>query len=124
MSTFCDRCRRPIIHRSEAVVCTHFGALPTLSHRTCTSIPSPYAPAALLKIGVDVLPIFLIVNLVNVILGILFILWGISELFASTNSLIPVFPMGLFMGPMLIVIGGYMYSRIWKIQRRASGLIA
>jgi len=124
MSTACDRCRGPIINRSEAVVCTHFGALPTLSHRACASVPSQHAPVAILKISVDVLPVFLMINLVNVMVGILFTLWGIFEILNATNSLFPVFPMGLFMGPILVVIGGFMYSSIMKIQKRASGLIA
>lgn len=121
MSPTCDRCKEPIVDRSEAVICTHFGALPTLSHRICASVPSPYAPDAILKIGVDTLPMLLIINLVTTICGgALYTLYGIFELFNSDFF----FPIEVSMGLTVIVAGIFLHSSIRNMQERTSGLIS
>jgi len=122
MDVFCDRCRGPIIHQYEAVICTHFGSLPTLSHRRCTSFTSQYAPAIFLKFGIGMLPFFIIVNIVNIALGLLLTTWGLVELIEPQDSLVPTFPMGLFMGPVFIGAGAFLLSWIMKLKRRTSQL--
>ena len=122
MGAVCDRCRRPIIHQYEAVMCTHFGSLPTLSHRRCTSFASRYAPAVIFKFGVELLPFFAIVNVVNITLGLLLTIWGLAELVEPQESLVPTIPIGLMSGPFFIVIGAFLLSSIMKIKRRTSRL--
>ena len=111
-------------------MCTHFGSLPTLSHRSCTSFHSQYAPAVILKFGVELLPFFTIVNVVNIALGLLFTIWGLAELYEPQGSpydavaiRVPTIPIGLMAGPFFIVISAFLLSSIMKIKRRTSRLM-
>ena len=115
----CDRCNRSIEFRKDAVFCTHFGSLPTISHRACAQLNFPNAPPVVLKIGVDMLPLFFIVNLLNLVIGIIALMWGIIELTQpqDTSVYAPVLPMGLLIGPFMIGIGVVLIARIQKLNK-------
>jgi hypothetical protein len=68
------------------------------------------------------LPFFIIVNIVNIVLGLLLTTWGLVELIEPQESLVPTFPMGLFMGPFCIGAGAFLLSWIMKLKRRTSQL--
>ena len=68
------------------------------------------------------LPFFIIVNIVNIVLGLLLTTWGLVELIEPQESLVPTIPIGLMSGPFFIVIGAFLLSSIMKIKRRTSRL--
>lgn len=80
-----------------------------------------YAPAVIFKFGVELLPIFAIVNVVNITLGLLLTIWGLAELVEPQESLVPT-TIGLMSGPFFIVFGAFLLSSIMKIKRRTSRL--
>ena len=114
----CERCGGRIDYRSEAVICTHFGALPTLSHRICAQRQSPHVPDVGLTLGVGLLPMFLIINILNMIIGIVAIFWGIFEMTQPQESFASSFPIGLIIGPFMVTIGGVLTARCRKLSKR------
>ena len=65
------------------------------------------------------LPLFFIVNILNLVIGIIALMWGIIELTQpqDTSVYAPVLPMGLLIGPFMIGIGGVLIARIQKLNK-------
>ena len=121
----CDRCGKAIEFRSDAVFCTHFGSLPTISHQACARRNFAHTPSVGLKFGVRLLPFFLIVNVINFLIGVIALSWGLVELTQpqDANTYTPTFPNGLtltllMIGPFMIGIGGVFVARIHHLSKR------
>ena len=116
----CDRCGKAIELHSDAVICTHFGSLPTISHQACAQRNLAHTPSVGLKFGVRLLPFFLIVNVLNILIGVIALSWGLVELTQpqDANTYTPTFPIGLMMGPFMIGIGGVLVARIHHLSKR------
>ena len=116
----CDRCGKAIELHSDAVICTHFGSLPTISHQACARRNFAHTPSVGLKFGVRYLPFFLIVNVLNFLIGVIALYWGLFELTKpqDANTYTPTFPIGLMFGPFMIGIGGVLVARIQHLSKR------
>ena len=116
----CDRCGGAIEFRSDAVICTHFGSLPTISHQACAQRNFAHTPSVGFKFGAGLLPFFLVVNILNFLIGVIALSWGLVELTQPQDAYTyaPTFPIGLMIGPFMIGIGGVLVARIHHLSKR------
>jgi hypothetical protein len=118
MSGLCDRCGRVIESPSDAVICTHLNSLPTISHRACALQSSSMSPPVIFKFGVRTIPFFIIINILNLIIGVISLSWGLIEISQPRDLYAPIFPTQLLIGPFMIAIGSVMLYRINKIAKQ------
>ena len=89
---------------------------------TCAVVSGPQQTSGCprFKFGAGLLPFFLIVNVFNLLIGVVAVFWGLVELTQpqDTYAYASSFPFGLMIGPFMIGIGFVLVARIRNLSNR------